>query len=347
MKKGIYRIFLVAVACLGCVNWLEAQDAHYTQFYANQPLLNPAFTGAALGPRVSMNYRAQWVAIPGSFRQTVIGYDQPLYFGKSLQGIGGMISNDRAGEGNLTKLNAQMNYSFALQLGRYGHEQYVRFGLAGGIEQANIDFYKLRFSDQIDPRDGFIYATQEDPQKFLKSRYNPDVHAGIAYYNQYAWAGVTINHLTQPRQEFVGVSTSGIDSRLPMKYTVSAGLRLPAGQPNDPEKVVISPTVIFMKQRNFNQLNIGTYVTLDPIIFGVYWRTNYNNFRGDFIASDAVSGIIGFREGIFSIGYSYDYTISTLTNPISGGSHELALVMEFERDQPKSFKHRKLPCPRF
>jgi hypothetical protein len=60
-----------------------------------------------------------------------------------------------------------------------------------------------------------------------------------------------------------------------------------------------------------------------------------------------IAGLVGFKEGIFSVGYSYDYTISRLSNRISGGSHEIALIIEFESDPNTRFKHRSLPCPRF
>ncbi len=341
MNRGITRL-LVLLVLLACgYGESNAQDPQYTQFYANQPLLNPAFTGAALGPRVSMNYRAQWVAIPGSFRQTAISYDQPL--GNSTHGLGGTIHSDRAGEGNLSKIFVNLNYSFNIQFGSRGHEQNIRLGLGGGIEQANIEFNKLRFGDQIDPREGFINATTEVAPE---ARFNPDVNFGAVYYNRYAWLGLSVHHLTEPTQSLLGQPRNATNT-LPRRYTVTGGVRIPLGPPNDPESVSISPSMIFMNQRNFNQLNIGTYVNLDPMVFGVWWRTNYNNFNGDFIASDMVAGLIGFKEGIFSIGYSYDYTISQLTNGISGGSHELAVVMEFERNKPTTFKHRKLPCPRF
>lgn len=346
MKKSDFWRVLAFLFVLGSASTVWGQDPQYTQFFANQPMLNPAFTGAALGPRVSMNYRAQWVAIPGSFRQMAVGYDQPIGWAKNtMQGIGGLITSDMAGEGHLAKLNFLLNYSFAIEFGKHNHPQYLRFGLSGGLEQASIDILKLRFSDQIDLRDGFIRATQEN-LSLIGTRWNPDVNAGIGYYNEYAWVGVTVSHLTEPKQEFLG-ATPDIDTKLPRKYTVTAGLRLPVGPMNDREKVSISPALVFMKQRNFNQLNIGAYVNIDPMVFGLWWRSNYNNFNGDFISSDMLAAMVGFKEGIFSIGYSYDYTISQLTNGISGGSHELALIMEFERNQPFKFRHRKMPCPRF
>ena len=321
-----------------------AQDPQYTQFYANQPMLNPSFTGAGSGPRASMNYRAQWVSIPGSYRQIAFGYDQPLYFGRSVQGAGILLHNDRAGEGNLNKLDILLNYSFAVQLGRTGKEHYLRFGLQGGVQQASIDFYRLRFSDQIDPELGFIRATNEQP---IQSDFRPDVSAGLSWYNKFAWAGFSVHHITQPDQKWEGLTGNFGDTRLPMRFTGTAGVSIPAGPMGREENIVISPSVIFMKQRNFNQLNLGSYATIKPVVFGLWYRTTFNNFNGAFMQSDMIAGLVGFKEGVFSVGYSYDYTISRLTNGISGGSHELAIIVEFDYEKKKTMKHRSLPCPHF
>lgn len=342
MNRGITRCLVLCLLLGAGFGKTKAQDPQYTQFYANQQMLNPAFAGAALGPRVSMNYRAQWVSVTGSFRQNAIGYDAPI--GNSAHGWGVLLHSDRAGEGNLSKISINLNYSYNIQFGRRGHEQNIRLGLGGGGEQASIEFNKLRFGDQIDPREGFIRATTEIAPS--SSPFRADVHFGAVYYNKYAWFGFSAHHLNEPTQSLLGQPRTAANT-LPRKFTATGGVRLPVGPPNDPEAITISPALIFMNQRNFNQLNIGTYINIDPMVFGVWWRTNYNNFNGDVIASDMVAGLIGFKEGIFSIGYSYDYTISSLSNQISGGSHELAVVVEFERNKPSSFKHRKLPCPRF
>ena len=344
MKKvTLYLAFVMSGLVLPFA--LQAQDPQYTQFYANQPMLNPALTGAGEGPRVSMNYRAQWVAIPGSFRQIAFAYDQPFFIGKSLHGAGFMIQNDRAGEGNLSKMDIMGQYSFAIQMGRRGSEHFLRFGIAGGIQQASIDFSKLRFSDQIDLEKGFIRATTEVP--FGKARFTPDFQTGLAWYNKNAWVSFSMHHLTEPsKQVFINPSTTQ-NTQLPRRYCATAGINIPIGPYADKERIIVSPALLFMKQRDFNQLNLGTYVTIKPIVFGLWLRTNFKNFNKDFMTSDMLAGLVGFKQGIFSIGYSYDYTISRLTNGISGGSHEIALIVEFEQPRHIRFKHKSMPCPRF
>jgi hypothetical protein len=66
---------------------------------------------------------------------------------------------------------------------------------------------------------------------------------------------------------------------------------------------------------------------------------------------ESVVALIGYRKDSFSIGYSYDLTISKLGLP-SGGSHELSIAYLFElnnsniRSTYQKFK-RNLSCPKF
>ena len=340
MKNFRFLPFLVGIVFMLGFSQSHGQDPQYTMFYANQVYLNPAFTGAALGPRVAMGYRSQWVSIPGHYRQFVATYDQPVEFGRVLNGWGVTLASDVAGEGSLTKLDALFNYSIAIPLTASwkDNQQFLRFGLSGGFQQATIDFFKLRFSDQIDPREGFIYPTGEyarfgaNPSYFI-----PDVNAGLAWYNKYAWVAASAHHITQPEQVLADSPPApGVDATLPMRITATAGASIPLSSYTSNREILLSPVVMYRQQRTFSQIDVGAYVTLEPVLFGLWYRHQ-----------DAVAAMVGFKEGIFSVGYSYDYTISSLTNSISGGSHEIALVMEFERNKPLKFKHKKMPCPRF
>ena len=317
---------------------LRGQDPQFSQFYANQVLLNPAFAGAAQGPRLALNYRRQWASIPGSFKTFAASFDMPLEIGKSMHGVGMNILTDQAGEGNLTKLTATLVYSFQWTLNK---NNIVRLGLAGGIQQANIDLLKLRFPDQIDPVTGFkdpITGAPNFSQELINKNTKPtriteDVSAGIVYYNRYAFVGVTTDHITQPQQLFIG--TNAKDAYLPLKLSVYAGVDIPLDRDHNKS---FMPTLLFKRQKPFTQLDAGFYFNTDPVVFGLWYR-GLNN-------PDAVVGLVGLKKGILSVGYSYDYTISSLTNRISGGSHEVAIIIEFEKGK-KKLKRRKYPCPRF
>lgn len=312
-----------------------AQDPQYSQFYSNLVMLNPAFTGSGPGPRMAMNYRAQWVGIAGYYKQFAFSYDQPVYFLGSVNGLGINFNSDVAGEGDLAKLNMTANYSYQVEL--VEDEHFLRFGINAGITQASIDFYKLRFPDQIDPRNGFVYPTNEPVSLWAQSRVQPDVSAGLAYFNEYAWLGFTVNHITEPIERFSeGIALTG-DARLPRKYSVTGGLRIPVQSYRNRREISITPAFLYKMQGEFNQIDAGLYLNIEPMVFGVWYRHQ-----------DAIIGLIGVSYGAFSFGYSYDYTVSTLTNGISGGSHEISMVMEFEQPRPnRKMKHRSLPCPKF
>ena len=70
-------------------------------------------------------------------------------------------------------------------------------------------------------------------------------------------------------------------------------------------------------------------------IYGGLWYRNQDSF----IAS------IGFEAGILKFGYSYDITVSKLTNQ-TAGSHEFSTGMQFDC-KPKKPRFRTISCPSF
>ena len=344
MKKLFAHSLLCVTLTVAGLYQAIAQDPQWSQFYSNLVMLNPAFTGSGIGPRVAMNYRGQWVRVPGFYQQGAFSFDQPFFVGSAQQGYGINLSYDRAGEGNLTKIDATLNYALEVPLSDDDDGVTIRLGLGAGFQHTNVNFFALRFPGQISPRDGFILPLNEDPASFDAPRFLPDFHAGIVVYNSLAFLSFTANHLAEPTQRLIkGDLREGIDATLPRKYTASAGLKLRAGPYNDRDRLSISPVVLYKQQGEFNQFDVGLYVDAYPMVFGAW-------YRGD----DAVIGLIGLRlteslqvSQTFSFGYSYDYTISELTQAQSGGSHEVSLVLEFKQYRNPKFKHRDPPCPKF
>ena len=63
--KGIWYMILISFTGLT----LQAQDVHFSQFYAAPLLVNPAQTGNFSGTaRVGANYRDQWGSITVPYR---------------------------------------------------------------------------------------------------------------------------------------------------------------------------------------------------------------------------------------------------------------------------------------
>jgi len=314
-----------------------AQDPQWSQYFANQVHLSPAFTGAANGPRLALNYRSQWAAIADHYKQFVTSFDMPVFFGRTRHGLGGTIGMDRAGAGNLTKVDVLFNYAYGFELPN--DRSAIRLGLVAGFQQASIDFFKLRFPDSYDALGNFVPTAETFAQE---SRIIPEVGAGALYYSELMWVGFDARHITNPKQVFVNETQSGNASKLPVRLATYAGFRLPITRERTMSKT-ISPSIMYRWQQPFHQVDFATYLTIEPIVVGL----GYRFITGGAGPGDAIFGMVGVRRGIFQFGYSYDFTISKLTNPVSGGSHEVSLVIELEGKDPRFKPRVKMSCPRF
>ena len=92
--------------------------------------------------------------------------------------------------------------------------------------------------------------------------------------------------------------------------------------------------MIWTYQQGFYQLNIGTYIKYGTFTVGAWMRNR-----------DAFILTFGVDTGTFKIGYSYDLTISQLTNQ-SGGAHEVSLGLNLNCKK-KIPKFRTISCPSF
>ena len=305
---------------LGFSEKIFAQDPEFTQFYSNPLYLNPALAGTARCPRVCLNYRNQWPGISGTYVTYSASYDQHIY--AIGGGLGLLITNDKAGQGTLTTTNVSGIYSYQLPLNR---EFSMKFGVQATYFQKSIDWSKLTFGDMIDERRGFVYNTNEEQK--LSSKSNVDFSAGILGYSSRYFFGFAAHHLTQPDEGLLGGP-----SKLPMKLTGHAGATLPIGDKGS--ATFISPNVLFQKQQNFQQLNLGLYFTKGSMVAGLWYRNQ-----------DSFIAVVGFQQHFFKVGYSYDVTVSKLTNA-TAGSHEISFSLQFECKKPKK-KFRLVSCPSF
>lgn len=300
----------------------KAQDPEFTQFYANPLYLNPAFAGTARCPRLVMNYRNQWPALTGTFVTTSASYDQHV---ETISGgLGLLVTNDRAGKGTLTTTTVSGIYSYQQAISR-------KFSLKAGFQatyfQKALDWSKLTFGDMIDPRKGFIYETQDIPRGGTVS--NVDFSAGLLGFSEIFYVGAAVHHLTEPNESLIVGN-----SPLPMKFTGHAGAVIPIDKRRRYSEANISPNILYRRQGEFQQLNIGLYVNKGPLVGGIWYR-----FNDSFIA------LIGIQTDVIRFGYSYDVTVSELT-PATAGSHEVSMTIQFDC-RPKRKKFRSVSCPSF
>ncbi len=298
----------------------RAQDPQFSQFYANPLYLNPAFAGSNGCPRVCLNYRNQWPALTGTFVTTSASFDR---FICSLHGgVGFLVTNDKAGEGTIVTTNYSALYAQQIQITR-------TFAINGGFQftymEKKLDWSKLTFGDMISATNGFIIPTQETPGRNVAR--NVDISAGILGFSTRMFVGFAVHHLTEP-DEYL----KGGPSKLPKRFTGHAGTVIPIG--GRFSETSISPNIIYQQQQDFRELNLGFYVKRYSFVGGFWYRN-----------SDAFIVLIGLETNNFKVGYSYDITVSKLTNS-TAGSHELSMGMKFACKKCRKI-YRTNICPSF
>jgi len=344
-KKYFLIIFLLFLG-----NKIFAQDPQFTQFYANPLYQSPAFAGAALQSRVVLNYRNQWPGISSNYQTYSASYDH--FFEKIKSGIGFQVLNDRQGIGRLNSLDVAGQYAYQLRLSnKFSYRQ----GLQLSYVQRNINYSALTFGAQWDGN-SFNPAVSNDENFSSPVKRYADVSTGGLLFSDQFYFGVSLHHLTRPVQNFSG---QGEISRLPIKITAQAGWKIPldmetrkglAENITDAEKS-ITPVLLYRQQGDFNQVDAGVYLTYEPLIIGLWYRglplrvTNIVGINNH----DAMAILIGYHLNGFTVGYSYDYTISKLNNTATGGSHEISLSYTYRNNKkpPVSKKMKYTPCPRF
>lgn len=340
MVKRILTFSLVWLLALE----LKGQDPQFSQFYAAPLYLNPAFAGATQMSRFGINYRNQWPSINANFVTYSAYFDH--YFDMARSGVGFIVTRDEEGLAGLRSTYIGGQYAYQLRL---TDELTFRPGTQLAVYNRNLNFNKLTFGDQWNP------STQEfdNPSGEVDtglSKFFFDLSFGGVLYSSRFWFGYSVYHINQPNQ-----SLSGQDNPLPMKHSFHAGYKIPlktAGAPPGYNKIgderSITPTAQYKMQGGFQQLDLGIYATIEPMIFGLWYRGIPFDTPNGFSGSESMVVLLGYSYQKLNVGYSFDYTLSDL-GIRSGGAHEISLSYVISLKDPRRPPADKLriPCPKF
>ncbi len=344
------KILIVALFLLSNLV-VNAQDPQFSQFYAAPLYHNPAFTGGAYAPRLMVNYRNQWPSLNANFITTTVAVDH--YLDKLNSGIGFMFLNDEQGSSRLK--NTEFSAFYAYQLRLMG-DNFLRLGLQGTYSNRGFNANGLTFGDQFN-NGGFTGNPSLDP--LANANLAPvqvvDFNTGLLFYNPKSFLGVSLSHLTQPNVAFAPSGNSS--DLLPRKIMVNGGFNIKMDNPsggagNMDKEFVATPTFLFKQQGKFSQLDLGAYVTYTPLTLGMWYRgIPIKKNQTSRANHDALVALLGFRFESFSVGYSYDLTISGLGTS-SGGAHEVSISYQFEGFEPEKSPYQRrrkkeLSCPKF
>ncbi|HTN46154.1 MAG TPA: PorP/SprF family type IX secretion system membrane protein [Flavipsychrobacter sp.] len=346
MKLFLKRILLTA-GCLVTADWASAQDIHFSQFYENAILRNPALTGIFSGDyKVGLNYRNQWSSISVPFQTGLASVESRIAVNKETGdylSFGATLTYDRAGSINFnsTQIYPAINYNKALEDVR---NSYLSAGFTLGYVQRSVDPAKM------------VYASQ-----FQNGNYNPgnvsgesprnvkmdffDVGAGVSFNSSAGrdnavnyYLGAAAYHVNKPKASF---DENESFVRLRTKWNANMGFQW-----------MIDPFVGLTFHANYSRQNPYTELILGSLLS---WRKlDGDQMNALFIIhgglfyryKDAFIPTVKIDYQKYSMTFSYDINSSTLRTASSGaGGFEISLSTRGNFDNLSA--KDKTKCPRF
>ena len=303
------KIFLFT--CIAFLSWagVSAQDLHFSQFFNNPLLTNPANTGFIPDAdyRLGASYRNQYSNIMDLPYKTLSVYGDAQVFRNKIQngwmGFGGVILRDVAGSGALTSTKIYGSVAYHQMLGL---SSLLTAGFNVGWANKRIDQSKLTFPDQFDGK--FFDASLPTSVQLLNNNISYfDMQAGInyAYFptdQVYINAGYSIHHVNQPQETFFG---DGTQSKLDMRHIAFLN-----GLYKLNDNIIINPNIYYTTQAKSSELVAGLNGAYNlsgngekQLLAGLYYRYG-----------DAVVPMVGIEINNVRFTFSYDATLSTLRN---------------------------------
>jgi len=313
VKKLLSLIFV-----LGMVSGNFAQDAEFTQFNSVPLYINPAFAGAGKGiHRFAAAYRNQWPGFDRHYTTYMASYDASIV--KYNTGAGLYFIQDQAGSSYLTNTQIGLDaaYSFALNV-----KWNIRGGLQACYNQKRFQQNRLVFNDQLITSSATTETFATNSVQFF------DVGAGLLLESKLMYFGISARHLNQPDQSMVG---KGASSELPMLISAQGSYRYEIVKPeniDDESPHTIGGLLHYRHQGINDQLDLGVSYFYKLINFTVWYRgIPFKTYSKNFGNSESVAFLLAYQplDKPFTIGYSYDYTISSLSSRTTAGAHEITI----------------------
>lgn len=304
LKQTLYTCLVFML----CANTLLAQqEPQYTQYMYNTLTVNPGYTGSKESLEAVLLHRSQWVGIDGAPTTQALTVHAPL--ANEKLGLGLSVVNDRIGPSD--EVYADVNFSYTLYIGYKGR---LAFGMRVGARMLSLDWSRGKYYQDGDP----LLTTN------INNRINPTVGAGMYYYTDKWYAGVSVPNFIR-HDYYDDIQEDAIAARL--HYYIIGGYVFDLA-----DNLKFKPAVL-------GKIVSGAPVTVDvsanfllqeTVTLGVGYRWD-----------DSVSALAGLQvtKNIFA-GYSYDYSVTNL-NKYNNGSHEFILRFNLV---PKT---KRIISPRF
>lgn len=310
MYRFLISILLIFIAISG----KGQQMPLYSQYMMNGYLINPAIAGSDGYTSFNLTAREQWLGFQHApqtrsfsgqtrllrrsyvIKSRSVNNRQLKPSTKGRVGLGGFFYYDRNGAIERLGINGSYAYHIFLQ------DLQLSFGLAGGLYQFKVHEEDLFFLDPDDPMINNIN----------KVIYVPDANVGFYMLNYRYYLGFSINQLFQ---SYLKLGPRNLaEYRLLRHYYIMGGYRFPLGRDYE-----LEPSLLI---KGTEKLTVQVDLTTKLYYKQDYW------FGATYRTSGTLIALAGVRFNQLHLGYSFDYTLSSIRK-YNWGSHEIVIVLKF------------------
>lgn len=331
-------LFTFLLLCTSYV--IQAQDTHFSQFYASPLTLNPAATGDFRGDwRINNIYRNQWNTIDPGYMTNALGFDMPVYLAGEKFSGGINLVTDKSGPGDLfvTKINLSVAWH------RTFNKHALHIGYQAGYVMKSVNVADLSFPDQFNQETGSFDTKLVSYDDRLNNHYSfLDMNVGIGWNRKFGSvtpkAGFALFHINRPADSFYKNA-----SRLKPRSVFTFHLKWELN-----ETIYIQPDILYMQQQAATDFVAGVRAgkklnennaNISGIYVGLHAR---NSFSAE---TDAAIITAGINLKNLDIGLSYDVNVSSL-QPATKNNGAFEISLTYTAPSTRLVKI-KIPCDRY
>lgn len=338
------------VGLVGCLS-VKAQDVHFTMFHAAPAELNPGATGVFSGTfRASTNFRTQWGSISNPYNTFSFNADGAAFKsrgGNAHMGMGLSAYRDVAGSTNFGTTKINLSISTILYM---DETNTMSIGLMGGWGQRSISPGELQWDSQFNGQAFDPTLPSMENYSFENSSYF-DFAAGamwsygtaartITSFDQFtAQIGAAYHHLARPEL----MTYYGPAEKYHSKIVLHGDMHFAP----EYSRLGFRPRFTAFFQGPAREINVGMmfrYLITEGSKYTGNVKGLAMSLGGYYRIGDAFSPSFELELAGFSLGYTYDFTLSKLRVANNGmGGHEVYL--KFQNPNP-FFKFSRQPSLR-
>ena len=346
MKRHLRHAFCVLALVIVYAHGVKGQDIHFSQFYETPLLMNPANSGFFNGDiRGIVNYKNQWASIGNPYTTGMFSVDGGILKNKINKvhiGAGLTVYADKAGKSEFGTTQVLGALSGIVKL---NDKSLLSAGFNGGFAQKGIKNAELEWGNQYNPSSGIYDPSYNSPENIpTENASYADFGAGLSWrFNSRpsnmtsndrisANFGIAIFHLNQPKQSFYVDDIESLYSKLVVHGQTYIGIKNTT--------LAIIPSFLLYKQKNQQEIIVGGLVR-----YALSEESKYTGFikesaiflGGHYRLGDAFIPSVYFEISSFSVGVSYDITLSDLALS-AGATGGIEISLRFINPNP--FKNK-------